>query len=64
MRQEHLGLLRALVLACPGRFADLAPLLSVQDPEKDFFLNAAHLQLHRWVWVLRWGFPMRALRLG
>ncbi|KAG2487780.1 hypothetical protein HYH03_013624 [Edaphochlamys debaryana] len=46
VRQEHLALLRALVVALPKRFPDLLPLLS-DDPETDFFANVAHLQSHR-----------------
>lgn len=46
VRQEHLSLLRALVLAFPTRFPELLVLTSA-DPETDFFLNVAHLQLHR-----------------
>lgn len=44
--QEHLALLRALALAFPAHYADLAALADA-DPEVDFFLNVAHLQLHR-----------------
>ena len=44
--QEHVILLRGLVVAFPGQYADLA-LLVDQDTELDFFNNVAHLQLHR-----------------
>jgi hypothetical protein len=44
VRQEHLALLRGLVVSFPGRFPDLAGLVA-RDPEKDFFLNIAHLQV-------------------
>ncbi|GIL61502.1 hypothetical protein Vafri_15933, partial [Volvox africanus] len=47
VRQEHLSLLRALAVALPRRFADLAHLLSHDDIETDFFNNVAHLQVHR-----------------
>lgn len=54
--QEHLSLLRALALAFPGRYPDLAALAD-PDPEVDFFLNVAHLQLHRRArWVGRFNF--------
>jgi U3 small nucleolar RNA-associated protein 20 len=46
VRQEHLALLRALVLALPAHYPDLTP-LTHQDPETDFLTNVAHLQLHR-----------------
>ncbi|GIL90429.1 hypothetical protein Vretifemale_18038, partial [Volvox reticuliferus] len=46
VRQEHVSLLRALAVALPRRFADLAMLLS-DDIETDFFNNVAHLQVHR-----------------
>jgi U3 small nucleolar RNA-associated protein 20 len=46
VRQEHLVLLRAVVVQFPGRFSDLTGLTSA-DPERDFFLNIAHLQIHR-----------------
>lgn len=36
---------------CPSvythRFPDLLPLSSASDPELDFYLNVAHVQLHR-----------------
>ncbi|GFH23332.1 uncharacterized protein HaLaN_20931, partial [Haematococcus lacustris] len=51
VRQEHLALLRLLVLACPDVFPDLRDLAD-KDIEVDFFLNAAHLQLHRRVRAL------------
>ena len=44
--QEHMGLLRGLIVKIPEQHADLAVLLD-QDPELDFFNNVAHLQLHR-----------------
>uniref|UniRef100_A0A7S3R808 U3 small nucleolar RNA-associated protein 20 domain-containing protein n=1 Tax=Dunaliella tertiolecta TaxID=3047 RepID=A0A7S3R808_DUNTE len=47
VRQEHLMLLRTLVLQCPDKFPDLVTLTSPQDPEIDFYLNVAHVQLHR-----------------
>ena len=47
-RAEAIGAFRALArsfpAAAPGAFAALA---DDADPEKDFFLNAAHLQAHR-----------------
>ena len=46
MTQEHVTLLRGLVVAFPGQYADLGLLLD-QDTELDFFNNIAHLQLHR-----------------
>ncbi|KAK9818396.1 hypothetical protein WJX72_012002 [[Myrmecia] bisecta] len=46
VRQEHVGLLRSLVLTFPAWFADLQALTDA-DPEVDFFNNVAHLQLHR-----------------
>ncbi|EFJ49017.1 hypothetical protein VOLCADRAFT_104545 [Volvox carteri f. nagariensis] len=46
VRQEHLTLLRSLVVALPRRFDVLTPLLS-DDVETDFFHNVAHLQSHR-----------------
>ena len=46
VRGEHLALLRALALARPSDHPGLA-LLADADEELDFFLNAAHLQLHR-----------------
>ncbi|GFR52618.1 hypothetical protein Agub_g15134, partial [Astrephomene gubernaculifera] len=46
VRQEHLTLLRALAVRLPGRFPDLAVLLS-EEAETDFFNNIAHLQSHR-----------------
>ncbi|KAL0018407.1 hypothetical protein WJX79_009395 [Trebouxia sp. C0005] len=46
VRQEHVILLRGLVVAFPGQYADLGLLLD-QDTELDFFNNVAHLQLHR-----------------
>ena len=39
-------LLRGLVVAFPGQYADLGLLLD-RDTELDFFNNVAHLQLHR-----------------
>lgn len=44
--QEHVGLLRGLVVQFPAQYADMAQLLD-KDPELDFFNNMAHLQLHR-----------------
>ncbi len=44
--QEHVILLRGLVVAFPGQYADLGLLLD-KDSELDFFNNVAHLQLHR-----------------
>ena len=44
--QEHVGLLRGLIVQFPEQYADLALLLD-KDPELDFFNNVAHLQLHR-----------------
>lgn len=46
VRQEHLLLLRAMVVALPARFSELTALLS-DDLETDFFHNVAHLQSHR-----------------
>lgn len=46
VRQEHLTLVRALVLAVPSRYDDLAVLVD-KDEEVDFLMNVAHLQLHR-----------------
>ncbi|KAL0035339.1 hypothetical protein WJX77_001780 [Trebouxia sp. C0004] len=46
VRQEHVILLRGLVVAFPGQYADLGLLLD-KDTELDFFNNVAHLQLHR-----------------
>ncbi|KAL0044331.1 hypothetical protein WJX82_000142 [Trebouxia sp. C0006] len=46
VRQEHVILLRGLVVAFPGQYADLGLLLD-RDTELDFFNNVAHLQLHR-----------------
>lgn len=44
--QEHVGLLRGLIMQFPEQYADMALLLDT-DPELDFFNNVAHLQLHR-----------------
>ena len=44
--QEHLAVLRTMVLAFPDRFAELAALADA-DEEIDFFRNIAHIQLHR-----------------
>ena len=44
--QEHVGLLRGLIVQFPEQYADMALLLD-KDPELDFFNNVAHLQLHR-----------------
>ena len=44
--QEHVGLLRGLLVQFPEQYADMAHLLD-KDPELDFFNNVAHLQLHR-----------------
>ena len=41
-----MSLLRELIIAFPVDYADLGLLLD-KDPELDFFLNVAHLQLHR-----------------
>ena len=53
-RAEAIGAFRALArsfpAAAPGAFAALA---DDADPEKDFFLNAAHLQAHRRARALR-----------
>ncbi len=53
VRQEHLGLLRNLVLLLPGRFSDLVWLVS-EEADKDFFLNVSHLQVHRRGRALLW----------
>lgn len=47
VRQEHLTLLQAAVVALPDVAPDLAALATPGDPEADFFFNVAHLQLHR-----------------
>lgn len=44
---EHLALLRGLALALPVTFPGLAALANAGDEEADFWLNAAHIQLHR-----------------
>ncbi len=44
VRQEHLTLLRTMVVTLPERFRELGVLAS-DNPEQDFFLNAAHLQV-------------------
>ncbi|KAL4860053.1 Small subunit processome component 20 [Chlorella vulgaris] len=46
VRQEHLTLLRQLVLAFPANYSELR-LLTDQDAEVDFLLNVGHIQLHR-----------------
>ncbi|PRW58885.1 small subunit processome component 20-like protein [Chlorella sorokiniana] len=46
VRQEHLVLLRQLVLAFPAHYAELL-VLTDTDAEVDFLLNVAHIQLHR-----------------
>ncbi|KAL4434124.1 hypothetical protein ABPG75_000565 [Micractinium tetrahymenae] len=46
VRQEHLSLLRQLVLAFPAQYPDLVALTD-KDSEVDFLLNVAHIQLHR-----------------
>lgn len=46
VRQEHLALIRRLALSLPEKYPDLKP-LTHQEAEADFWLNAAHLQLHR-----------------
>jgi U3 small nucleolar RNA-associated protein 20 len=46
VRQEHLSLLRFMVVTLPGRFPDLVCLTS-PDTERDFLLNVGHLQVHR-----------------
>lgn len=47
VRQEHLALLRQLVLSFGTEFPDLRALCNEQDPEVDFFLNISSIQLHR-----------------
>ena len=46
VRQEALQLLRRCGQQLPTAFPDLAALMH-SEPEADFFLNVAHLQLHR-----------------
>lgn len=46
VRQEHLSLVRRIALALPEVYPDLQP-LTHKEAEADFWLNAAHLQLHR-----------------
>lgn len=46
VRQEALTLLRRCATVLPAAFPDLVA-LSHADPEADFFLNVAHIQLHR-----------------
>jgi len=46
VRQEHLVLIRRVAIALPDIYPDLLPLTST-DEETDFWLNVAHLQLHR-----------------
>ncbi|KAL4521880.1 hypothetical protein Ndes2526B_g01987 [Nannochloris sp. 'desiccata'] len=46
VRQEHLALIRHLALSLPEKYPDLEP-LTHKEAEADFWLNAAHLQLHR-----------------
>ncbi|PSC76593.1 small subunit processome component 20-like protein [Micractinium conductrix] len=46
VRQEHLALLRQLVLAFPAQYAELE-VLTDKDTEVDFLLNVGHIQLHR-----------------
>lgn len=47
VRQEHLITLRRLVLAFPEVHGELVPLTHTSDPDQDFFLNVANIQLHR-----------------
>ncbi len=44
--QEHLALLRRMAAAMPAVFPDLAALTDANE-DLDFFVNVAHLQLHR-----------------
>lgn len=46
VRQEHLSLLRQIGLTMPEIYFDIQPLTET-DEEIDFWLNVAHLQLHR-----------------
>jgi U3 small nucleolar RNA-associated protein 20 len=46
VRQEHLALIRRLALSLPDKYPNLKP-LTHKEAEADFWLNAAHLQLHR-----------------
>lgn len=46
VRQEALALLRRCAEMLPETFPDLVA-LSHADPEADFFLNVAHIQMHR-----------------
>lgn len=44
--QEHLTVLRTMVVTFPARFPELAALADVEE-EIDFFNNIAHIQMHR-----------------
>ena len=44
--QEHLTVLRTMVMTFPHRFPELA-VLADSDEEIDFFKNIAHIQMHR-----------------
>lgn len=44
--QEHLTVLRTMVVTFPDRFPELAALADVEE-EIDFFNNIAHIQMHR-----------------
>ncbi|CAG9460436.1 unnamed protein product [Pedinophyceae sp. YPF-701] len=51
VRQEHLALLRQSILRAPWTSPDLVSLVSA-DPDADFLVNVAHLQLNRRVKAL------------
>ena len=44
--QEHLTVLRTMVVTFPARFPELAALADAEE-EIDFFNNIAHIQMHR-----------------